>query len=100
VWTPEGLSVAGTRDAMDTSQIADLVRKLNTVGMLGSAAIAQEEVVPDKADWTLQVSPATCRRGTSAVYALYVTHQLHIRSTRLAFKDELKPSTRAEDVSI
>ena len=36
VWAPEGMNVARVRDAMDESQIANLVRRLDSDGVPGT----------------------------------------------------------------
>jgi hypothetical protein len=70
VWVLEKLNVSRTRDAMDMNQIADLVRRLSTAGILGSTAIAQEAASLDKTNSTLLVyANRVSARDKNRVYA-------------------------------
>ena len=54
-WTPKGLNVTGIRDIMNTSQIAGLIGRLNTVGILGSTAIIREVAALDRTELIVPV---------------------------------------------
>jgi len=54
-WTPKGLNVTGIRDIINTSQIAGLIGRLNTVGILGSTAIIREVAALDRTELIVPV---------------------------------------------
>jgi ribonuclease HI len=101
VWAAEGLGVTRVRDAMDTAQIDDLLRRLDSPGILGSTARAQEEAAYRKLKGHRSVYTtyiASNERGR--VYALHLAHRLRERDLRITLGDEMAPSAEAERVVI
>jgi ribonuclease HI len=99
LWAPQGFNLTNVRDAMDSSQIADLLRRLDSPGMLGETARAQEEAACGYINSIRSIyNSYTESRDKNRVYAIHLAYRLHTRALKVVLGNELEQPKRIEDI--